>query len=110
MQFLQYVSAVNISNLNCSNMWSGIAPYAPISGAFKGFTVSNSQFTNIGTNGIETYGQWTIYNTSFGSIAGSGIVADSGVTTVSTVSANTFTNIGGSNMYSAGGTFVILTP
>ena len=107
MQLLQYVSAVNISNLNCSNMWAGIAPYAAVSGAFNNFTVTNSQFTNIGTNGVETYGQWNISNTSFGSIAGNGIVADSGVTTVS---GNTFTNIGGSDMYPAGGTFVVLTP
>jgi hypothetical protein len=107
MQFVQYVSAVNISNLNCSNMWAGIAPYLPASGGFNDFTVSNSNFANIGTNGIETYGQWNVSNTSFGSIAGNGIMADSGVTTVS---GDTFTNIGGSNMYSAGGTFVVLTP
>jgi hypothetical protein len=109
MQFLQYVSAVKIDNLNCSNMWAGIAPYAPVSGAFNDFTVTNSQFTNIATNGIETYGQWNVFNTSFGSIAGNGIVADSGVTAIS---ADTFTNIGGSDLYSAGGSwsFVVWTP
>jgi len=107
MQFVQYVSNVNINNLNCSNMWAGIAPYLPTAGVFSDFTVTNSQFTNIATNGIETYGSWNISNTGFGSIAGDGIVADSGVTTVS---GDTFTNIGGSDMYSAGGSFVVLTP
>ena len=52
-------------------------------------------------------GQWNISNTSFGSIAGNGVQADSGVTTVSR---DTFSNIGGSNMYSAGGSFVVLAP
>jgi hypothetical protein len=104
MQFVQYVSAVNIKNLNCSNMWAGIAPYEPAAGVFTYFTVTNSQFTNIGTNGIETYGQWNVSNTSFQSIAGNGIVADSGVTTVS---GDTFANIGGSDMYSNGGSFVV---
>jgi len=104
MQFVQYVSAVNINNLKCSNMWAGIAPYAPASGVFDRFAITNSQFTNIATNAVETYGQWNISDTSFGWIAGNGIMADSGVTTVS---GNTFTNIGGSNMYSAGGSFVV---
>ena len=35
MQFVRYVSNVNITNLNCSNMWAGIAPYLPASGAFR---------------------------------------------------------------------------
>lgn len=103
MQFVLYVSDVKIDNLNCSNMWAGIAPYLPMSGAFDNFTVTNSKFRNIRTNGIETYGSWTVSNTNFESIAGNGIMADSGVTTVS---ADTFTNIGGSDMSSAGGTFV----
>ncbi len=107
MQFVQHVSAVKISNLSCSNMWAGIAPYLPAPGAFNDFTVTNSQFSNIGTNGIETYGAWSVLNTSFESVFGNGIQADSGVTTVS---ADTFSNIRGSNMYSAGGTFVVLTP
>jgi hypothetical protein len=107
MQVVQYVTNVNISNLNCSNMWAGIAPYLPAAGAFNDFTVRNSQFTNIGTNGIETYGSWNVFYTSFGSIAGNAIMSDSGVTTVS---GDTFTEIGGADMYSAGGTFVVLTP
>jgi hypothetical protein len=107
MQFLQYVSAVNINNLTCSNMWAGIAPYLPASGEFSDFTVTNSHFTNIATNGIETFGQWSVVNNRFESIAGNGIVADSGATTVSE---NRFTNIGGSDMYSAGGSFVELSP
>jgi hypothetical protein len=100
MQFVQYVTAVNIDNFNCSNMWVGIAPYAPAAGVFNDFTVTNSQFTNIATNGVETYGQWNIFNTTFGPIAGNGIMADAGVTTVSR---DTFTNIGGSDMLAAGG-------
>ena len=107
MQFFQYVNGVSINNLNCSNMWAGIAPYAAVSGAFNDFTVTNSHFTNIATNGIESFGQWSVVNNRFESIAGSGIVADSGVTTVSE---NRFTNIGGTDMYSAGGSFVVLTP
>jgi len=107
MQFVQYVSAVNIRNLSCSNMWAGFAPYLPIPGAFSDFTVTNSQFANIATNGIEAYGQWKVFNTSFGEITGNGIVSDSGVTTVSE---DTFTNIGGSDMYSNGGSFVVSTP
>jgi hypothetical protein len=107
MQFVQYVSNVNITNLNCSNMWAGIAPYLPAAGAFNDFTATNSQFTNIATNGIETFGQWNIFNSSFRSIAGNGIRADSGVTTVS---GDTFTNIAGKDLYSGGGTFVASTP
>lgn len=107
MEFVQYVSNVNINHLNCLNMWAGIAPYLPVSGAFTDFNLSNSVLTNIASNGVETYGQWNISDTSFGSIAGNGIMADSGVTTVS---GDTFTNIGGSNMSSAGGSFVVLTP
>jgi hypothetical protein len=106
MQFVQYVSAVNISNLNCSNMWAGIAPYEPAAGAYTDFTLTNSQFMNIGTNGIESYGQWNVSKSSFQSIAGNGIMSDSGVTAVS---GNTFTNIGGSDMYSNGGSFVALS-
>jgi len=106
MQLVQYVSAVNINNLNCSNMWAGIAPYAAVSGAFNDFTLTNSHFTNIATNGIETFGQWSVVDNRFESIAGSGIVADSGVTTVSE---NRFTNVG-TDMYPNGGTFVVSTP
>ena len=105
MEFVQYVRAVNINNLNCSNMWAGIAPYEAVSGAFNDFTVTNSHFTNIATNGIETFGQWSVVDNRFESITGSAIVADSGVTTVSE---NRFTNIG-TDMYSAGGSFVVLT-
>jgi hypothetical protein len=34
---------VNISNLSCSNMWAGIAPYQPASRAFNDFTVTGWQ-------------------------------------------------------------------
>jgi hypothetical protein len=105
LQFVQYVSDVNISNLNCSNMWAGIAPYQPISGAFSDFTVMGSTFNDIASNGIEAYGQWHIFQTTFGSIAGNAIVSDSGITAVSRLS---FNKIGVSDMYSAGGSFVVL--
>jgi len=107
VQLVEYVSDVNIDNLDCSNMWAGIAPYLPATGAFSDFKVTNSQFINVATNGVETYGLWNISNSTFGSIDGNGIVADSGVTTVS---GNIFTNIGGTDLYSAGGTFVVLMP
>jgi hypothetical protein len=93
------------ANPTRAGTWKVLAPAAP--GAFNDITVTNSHFTNIGTNGIESYGQWNVFNTSFQSIAGNGIMSDSGVTTVS---GNTFTNIGGSDMYSNGGSFVISTP
>jgi hypothetical protein len=61
MQFVQYVSGVNINNLTCSNMWAGVAPYLPDSASFGDFTIENSQFSNIGTDAITTYGQWSDY-------------------------------------------------
>jgi hypothetical protein len=82
-----------------------VAHYLPASGAFNDFTVTNSQFTNIGTNGIETCVSLCLmeclphFHTSFGSIAGNVIMSDSGVTTVS---GDTFTEIGGADMYSPG--------
>lgn len=104
VQFIQYVRTVHINNLNCSDMWVGLAPYLPAPGSFGGVSVTGSQFTNIATNAIETYGDWNISNASFASIAGNGIVNPSGVTAVY---GNTFTDIGGSNMLSTGGTFVV---
>jgi hypothetical protein len=106
MQFVQYVSGVHIENLSCSNMWIGIAPYLPASSMFNDFTVTNSQFTNIGTDAIDTYGGWKVLNTEFVSVSGNGIVNPFGVTTLE---ANTFVNIGGSDMLSSGGSFVELT-
>ena len=103
LQFVQYVSDVSISNLNCSNMWAGIRPYLPSSGAFTGFRAADSEFTKIATNAIETYGHWNVMNSTFDSVAGNGIYNPFGVTEVS---GNTFTNIGGSDLDAAGGTFV----
>jgi hypothetical protein len=103
MQFVQYVSGVNINNLTCSNMWAGIAPYLPDSTAFTDFTVMNSQFSNIGTDAITTYGQWKVFTSTFTSVSGNGIVNPFGVTTVS---GDTFLDIGGTDMLSTGGTFV----
>src|SRR5579871_919677 len=103
MQFVQYVRGVNISNLTCTNMWTGIAPYLPDSTSFGDFTVENSQFSNVGTDAVTTYGQWKISTSSFASVAGNGIVNPFGETMVS---GDTFVNIGGTNMLSTGGTFV----
>lgn len=103
MQFVQYVSAININNLRCSDMWTGIAPYLPDSTVFTDFTVTNSQFANIETDAVTTYGNWNIFQSTFTSVAGNGIVNPFGVTTVS---GNTFLQIGGIDMLSTGGTFV----
>jgi len=103
MVFVQYVLVVNVQNLTCSNIWAGIAPYDVVSGAFDNFSVSNSDFTNIATNAIESYGSWTVTDSTFTGIGGDGILNIGGV---ATVSGNVFTNIGGSNMSSNGGTFV----
>ena len=106
MQFVQYVSGVHIEDLSCSNMWIGIAPYLPASSMFNDFTVTNSRFRNIGTDAIETYGGWKVLHTEFVSVSGNGIVNPFGVTMLE---ANTFVNIGGSDMLSSGGSFVELT-
>jgi hypothetical protein len=103
MQFVQYVSGVNINNLTCSNMWAGVAPYLPDSATFSDFTIGNSQFSRIGTDAISTYGQWKISTSTFASVVGNGIVNPFGVTTVS---GNTFMDIGGTDLLSTGGTFV----
>lgn len=103
--FTGYVLRVDISSLNCLNMGYGIKPVIPAA-EFTDFSITDSKFTNIATNGIETYGAWTILNTSFENIVQNGIFNPFGVTTVS---GNTFTNIGGSNMLSGGGSFVELT-
>ncbi len=103
MQFVQYVSGVNINNLTCSNMWAGIAPYLPDSATFGDVTIGNSQFSKIGTDAISTYGQWKISTSTFASVVGNGIVNPFGITTVS---GDTFFDIGGTDMLSTGGTFV----
>lgn len=103
MQFVQYVSGVNINNLTCSNMWVGIAPYLPNSTGFTDFAVTNSHFSNIGTDAITTYGQWKISMSTFTSVVGNGILNPFGVTTVS---GDTFVDIGGTDLLSTGGTFV----
>lgn len=103
MQFVQYVSGVNINNLSCSNMWAGIAPYLPDSATFSDFTLTKSQFSNIGTDAVTTYGNWKVFTSTFTSVAGNGILNPFGVTTVST---DTFLGIGGTDMLSTGGTYV----
>lgn len=103
-KFTGHVRQIGISSLNCLNMGYGIEPVAPAA-AFTDFTITNSNFTNIATNGIETYGAWTILDTIFENVAQNGIFNPFGVTTVS---GNTFTNVGGSDMLSGGGSFVEL--
>jgi hypothetical protein len=100
-----YVQQIQISSLNCLNMGYGIKPVVP-SSRFTDFTITNSTFTNIATNGIETYGTWTVLNTSFENISQNAIFNPFGVTTVS---GDTFTNVGGSDMLSGGGSFAELT-
>jgi hypothetical protein len=107
MQFVQYVSAVNISNLSCSGMWAGISPYEPDPSSFGNFMVTNSQFTDIATDAIQTYGPWTIFDDTFTSVGGNAIVNPFGITAVS---GNAFIDIAGSDMLSTGGTFTTQGP
>lgn len=104
VQLVQYVSGVGIDNLNCSNMWAGIAPYLPVSGVFRYFTVTNSHFTNIASNAIETYDSWELSDNTFVSV-GNGIVNPFGVTMIG---GNTFSAVSGGEMLSVGGIFVAL--
>jgi len=103
--FTGYVQQVSIASLNCLNMGYGIKPVVPAA-TFTDFRITNSNFTNIATYGIETYGAWTVLNTRFDNIVQNAIFNPFGVTTVS---GNTFTNVGGSDMLAGGGTFVELT-
>ena len=107
MQFVQFVSNVNINRLSCSNMWAGIAPYLPDPASFSNFMVTGSQFANIATDAIQTYGSWSIFNDIFNSVRGNAIVNSSGVTAVG---GDFFINIAGGDMLSDGGTFITQTP
>jgi hypothetical protein len=107
LQFVQYVSDVNINNLSCSNMWAGIAPYLPDPASFSNFMVTNSQFANIATDAIQTYGSWSVFDDVFISVGGNAIVNSSGVTAVG---GDLFIDIAGSDMLSDGGTFVTQSP
>jgi hypothetical protein len=106
MQFVQYVNRVNISYLSCSNMWLGVAPYLVTSGYYD-YTVTNSQFTNISTDAVMTYGGGRIFDSAFDGVGGNGIVNLFGEDFVCN---NTFANVAGSNMLSRGGTFVSYVP
>jgi hypothetical protein len=97
-----FVSNISITDMNCSNFWTGIESYAPAAGVFTGFTVLNSDFVGIATNAIQTYGDWTVDNSNFQSVAGDGIVNAFGVTNLS---ADTFSSIGGQDLDAAGGVF-----
>lgn len=107
MQFVEHVSNVHISDLNCHDMWKGIAPYLPASSGLNGFTIDTSNFENIETDAVETFGAWNISGSQFKSIAGNGIVNPNGITTVY---GNTFTNIGGTDMLPEGGSFILEGP
>lgn len=103
MQFVEYVSAVKINNLNCSDMWVGIGPYLPVEGGFYNYVLTKSQFANIASDAVQTYGgDWRIYGNNFESVGGSGIVNFGGL---DLVDSNSFVDIGGSDMFAAGGTF-----
>jgi len=103
MQFTQYVRLVTIQKLNCSNMWAGIIPYLPVQNGFQDYRLTNSQFTNISTNALVTFGGAGIFHNTFNGIGGDGIVNLSGPDLVWN---NTFVNVAGSNMVAQGGTFV----
>lgn len=102
MRFVNYVSNVQINNLNCFDMWAGIISYLPASNEFYNFTVRTSYFENIATDAVQTYGSWDIFDSRFESIVGNGIVNPYGITTVD---GNTFIDIGGRDLLSIGGTF-----
>ena len=101
IQFVAYVADVSMSNIFITGMWAGIAPNTPESGFVNDFRIVNSQFTNIATNAIESYGRWNVSNCSFIAITETALLNDSGVMFVSN---NTFASVG-TNLYSNGGTF-----
>jgi len=103
MQFVQYVRRVNINELNCSNVGIGISAYLPVNGGFYDYMLTNSHFSKISSDAVQTYGGWRIYDNSFDSVGGNGIVNLGGE---DLVDFNSFVSIGGSDMLSAGGTFV----
>ena len=103
MQFVNYVSNVQINALNCFDMWAGVRSYLPAPNAFDDFTVRSSYFENIASDAVQTYGSWQVFDSRFEAIAGNGIVNSDGITTVYE---NTFIDINGSDMLRAGGTFV----
>jgi hypothetical protein len=97
IQFVQYVTSVHMDNVFCQNYWAGITFSTPISGFTNDFSLSNSHFVNIATNGVETYGRWEISNSGFIGITGTAITADAN--SLANVSANQFfsngTDVGG---------------
>ena len=107
MQFLQYVSNVQINNLKCFDMWGGITSSYPVANKFSNFTVQASYFANVATDAVQTSGSWYIFDDRFESVGGNGIVNVGGVTTVC---ANTFVGIVGRDMLSVGGTFAFGPP
>ncbi len=107
LQFVQYVSQVRINGLQCSNMWAGIAPYLPVPGAFSQFIVTNALFSDIATNAVQTFGDWTVHDSTFRSVQGDGILNTFGVTDVS---GNTFINIGGKDLDAEDGASFTGTP
>jgi hypothetical protein len=104
MQFVNYFRSVKIDNLNCVHVHAGIRSFLPSRNAFDGFTVRSSYFENIATDAVQTYGSWRIFDSTFESIGGNGIVNPHGVTMVY---GNTFIHIVGRDMLPIGGTFVV---
>lgn len=107
MQFLQYVTNVQINNLECVDMRGGITSSYPVPNKFSNFTVQASYFENIATDAVQTSGSWYIFDDRFESVGGNGIVNVGGVTTVCV---NTFVGIGGRDMLSLGGLFALGPP
>ena len=80
IQYIQSTARVNISNLNCRNVYEGINYVTPASGFMTDFTLSNSYFQNIQTTGVLTYGTWTITGTEFNTITGNAVLNQVGNT------------------------------
>jgi hypothetical protein len=101
---VQYVAVVNLSDFSCFNYWAGIAPNLPQSGFTNDFSLSNGRFINIATNGVQTYGRWSIANSGLIANAGTAITADAN--SIAYVSNNHFasngTDTGGAGIVTTG--------
>lgn len=59
IQLIQSTARVHMSNIHCSNVYVGIEFVSPSSGFMGDMSLVNSQFLNIQTNAVHTYGTWT---------------------------------------------------
>jgi hypothetical protein len=95
---------VKIQSLICKNMYMGVAFIYPNPTVFNDISVTRSQFMNIQTNAILTYGRWRVDDSTFENIGMNGIYNCNGLTTVSN---NIFISVGQLDMDPAGGSFVV---